>query len=516
MDSSASDPFLQVTLLTGNSNTFQISPIARLSEDLLHYLFTFLAGPVVVSEEDSPVKRFPLLAASQVCCFWRRLTLASPRLWRRVCILWPQWPTKSATLLEFLNRSDGMPLLVNLTGGTLAQHSPDGLQRMSESMRTLSEQTYRFEELLVIHLPHAVMYSIMDQFRLPALRLQRLGLPGYGVVCREDLTHTRLFSGQMPLLRDVYVNATSAVWLACKNLTTLYIHQYVLSTVAILRTLHNCPTLEVLSLFFQISREDAVWAPPTVELPRLRQLEVYCPLARMMYILARLSFPTTANVSFRFNPYVPPMDSLRACATLCEIASTIEVVTLCLRVQGGENPIWHASLASENRFEIDVTYQADYYCAQYRRTRHYTGFGALEFLAVKHLNIDMSEYELHLNQWPRILRTIPTVVSMDVYARDDLVMSLFEALNHTVHPEADLQMSDDLCPNLTNFTLRLDASAVAEDVIYDMVDCFRDRAYMGHPLDTCKIVMPPGQICPPFHRYELEHFVLDKVIIVQD
>ncbi|OCH96276.1 hypothetical protein OBBRIDRAFT_230409 [Obba rivulosa] len=239
------------------------APIEHLPDEILHEIMHLVMVSPCYLESKSP---WNWLAVSQVCRYWRQLSLASPQLWRHIDINICWIPI---LLRQVLERSQNMSLQLHFKG-PIWRDDIETLAWMA------AQQSSRIEDLVIedFHSTHAKM--IIDNFASnPAPLLRRLKL----TTVFDGTSHIRIFDYEMPALRSIYLYGLTMPWCSYRNMTELEIHRQPSLTASLLMaTLHLSPELRLLALTLNgpLVRDIGPASPDfrrtPIELPHLQDL----------------------------------------------------------------------------------------------------------------------------------------------------------------------------------------------------------------------------------------------------
>ena len=264
-------------------NSFQ--PIQRLPPDMIVEVATYLDPRACGGDYQ------PLMAMSQVCCYWRETLLSNPESW---CFV-------ESEFLElvplFLGRSGLYPLEVNLTNtrfsyavGQIIPHA----KRLAILRCDIDKATTSFLRTLsrLDHSPNLHTLSIASA-RAPAMAL--------------ELIEMGFISGDMPTLRTLELLPFPIIpqFRQFKHLVNLRLEVTHSTLAAVLDLLMANPLLEKVGLVGSFEDEDVPTAESTV-LGRLKFLSVERCASRRL--LEKLTLPRGARVLIGYNPIfiLPP------------------------------------------------------------------------------------------------------------------------------------------------------------------------------------------------------------------
>lgn len=205
------------TIYTSSAFRFPILPrdttatsLYRVSSDILEHVFRFLS----LNEQPRSFRRLPIhqrlgwIKVSQVCRYWRQITLTTPILWTRIVFdLGLRWA------LETLTRSKTVPIIIKHSAITFASRLN---QRLPVPMPV---------DLVAPHLSHTRVIDlcgsdedlspVIQSLILPAPVLKRVKLENnssYGAIgVISNLPHD-LFAQFAPLLRTASFNGFRIPW----------------------------------------------------------------------------------------------------------------------------------------------------------------------------------------------------------------------------------------------------------------------------------------------------------------
>ncbi|KAI0923883.1 hypothetical protein AcV5_009299 [Taiwanofungus camphoratus] len=483
-----------------------VMSIAYIPDDVLYNVFHLLARDSFLSGQSTTRPGASSVIVSHVCRHWRYLALSSPQLWSFLTL---SIRPRLTILHEFLDRSRDAPFSLRLKGSRGMDESGEILVQMA---RLLSDHSGRILELHAIGFFPQDLEAFMSSLSSPAPLLQRCNLYGsphtsYSLPSRPSSQHAP-FLGWMPSLRYISLREVSIPWLPYTDLRELILTDQPAPLMPqFLSTLMNSPFLEILSLTMHgaISRENATHETGllTVELAHLRQLFLKCTHDPddVLHVLAHLSFPTTTTVSLRFcdrhrlridiGRYCPPVRNIAASVKEASIEfsrawdHSVELRAMSAMVAG-------SSLAPKANLEVQWNWRSGYHESMLDNV----GFAALQFPALQTLHIYAYAIQLQEEQWLYVLRTIPTVVNLQVDiqpVQESTVLPFFSALAGGPDPQV---VNIVTCPNLTHLTVSRLNDAQSKIMEKLALSLHRRVVHEARRLTSLEVTLTPGSILP--------------------
>jgi len=422
------------------SNSLRDEPlISRLSDDVLHEIFHFVASSSFVSE-DQRLQRLGSIPISHVCRYWRTLCLRSPQLWSFLHLS-PR--TKVQIVREFVARSENALLSIRIRGPSTVWEPVDQLAQMAD---IISSHCARFLEFYIVGFLPDHMEAILKPFVSPAAELQRLGLHAGGY-----MKHAAPFLGWMPKLQYVTISEIRVPWLPYEGLVELDIsYQSIPSLDELLWTLRRSPLLETLSLNLRGSLKTKSSADPPdtspILLGKLRVLSLGSnkDADDLLRLLACLTFPATTSVSLQHTNgcYRHPVDIGELCPSVRNIASG---VSRCFLQYISSHGSCNHALKSE-----DASVELLWSWMEGEDDVAHVGLAALKLPALRSLVILTYSFDMRGTEWLQVLRRAPTVETLEIDFRivqETTVLAFFDALAG--------RMDDGtiVCPNLVRFVI---------------------------------------------------------------
>ncbi|KAI0258750.1 hypothetical protein BC834DRAFT_910211 [Gloeopeniophorella convolvens] len=258
------------------------------------------------------------IIVTQVCQRWRRVAVEEAKLWvEPVFSLGPKWVS------EMTARAQGAPVEINF---------PD-LDPKFEATESLYLETIRkhLSHIRTLKFPKYPQLSTTstDLFDSPAPLLESFVM-GRAL---QVLPGSRLFAGEAPNLRTISLCHISSPWASFPH-TSLSKLKVVFpkavpssqerclndSTADLLTLLTHSPALEELVLNFCLPPSNHMKARPrSLQLPKLKKLEIAGEIDRVVQLLGLLDLPTDVSLSFHcISAQQSGSDSRRIFAVLAE------------------------------------------------------------------------------------------------------------------------------------------------------------------------------------------------------
>ncbi|KAG9021201.1 hypothetical protein FS837_007480, partial [Tulasnella sp. UAMH 9824] len=300
-----------------------LSAISQLPSEITIEIFQIaLDSRNLGSGDSSYYERLQTIAS--VSTVWRNIILQTPSLWSRVEISESWRPFPLATSLK---RANNMPLDVSCHGNRLSTQLFHG-QEESLRLKPLAD------ELAVarLHLPRWRSFGLDTRCPVTAQDLLSVHAPNVEKVqvtfeweriiggWEEPVT---LFSGHAERLTEVIIEGMPLCFtrnrltgLRVLDLREIHRSRWALSLPTILRTLENCPELEVLSLIecyvAEVSEDqDLEMGGQTIELLKLQSIALeHVSSAAGHSILQSIQAPSLSHFSLVHMSSISPIPSL--------------------------------------------------------------------------------------------------------------------------------------------------------------------------------------------------------------
>ncbi|KAI0263172.1 hypothetical protein BC834DRAFT_887656 [Gloeopeniophorella convolvens] len=281
-----------------------IIPISSLPSDILARIFEQLVP-------DYPPDRWERIKlgwiiVTQVCQRWRRVAVEEAKLWvEPVFSLGPKWVS------EMTARAQGAPVEINF---------PD-LDPKFEATESLYLETIRkhLSHIRTLKFPKYPQLSTTstDLFDSPAPLLESFVM---GQEPFRVLPGSRLFAGEAPNLRTISLCHISSPWASFPHTSLSKLK--VVFPKAVPSSQERClndSTADLLTLLTHSPALEELARPRSLQLPKLKKLEIAGEIDRVVQLLGLLDLPTDVSLSFHcISAQQSGSDSRRIFAVLAE------------------------------------------------------------------------------------------------------------------------------------------------------------------------------------------------------
>jgi hypothetical protein len=278
-------------------------PISLLPPEVLARVFHFL---VLEDPPCSPERDRGWMRATQVCRFWRQVAQDDSSLW--ATISWKLNPTNTELISEMLYRSRDAPLDIDLDFGVNFDiYGP----QCREVLLMFPPHLPRIRKLRLYNLSVSHFDIIQSIYGREASALEHFELGFYGTfpVIFQDLGDTKLFKGQAPRLRTLFLSHVLIPWslIPRGQLTHLKIvvfNEFFTADPLLggglnqfIDLLINCPGLETLALERCLPSKLAQLSHgQTIHLPRLSRLWLDGSSSRITNLMKMLNLPSSTTL----------------------------------------------------------------------------------------------------------------------------------------------------------------------------------------------------------------------------
>ncbi|KAF4614624.1 hypothetical protein D9613_003418 [Agrocybe pediades] len=249
----------------------ELSPIAMLPPEILEEVFHICVSWLYDSQK--PKHR---LAWTQVCCSWRRISLESSRLWRRIDLCEPRFAD------EFLVRSRQAPLSV-VCASPLKTNTPVNLALHANRLRTID-----------VFLYPEVVTSFFSSVGPTLCNLTNLSLKV------PPLSPTVYLPFSIPLLRYLNLDGVAVPWDDCRNLTHLSLRSLSPELCPSIKQVHDIcsrsPNLEHIRLEGLVPSCLEVASKPPVSLVNLKEVIISGDQHLVSTLLSGLALGPAARI----------------------------------------------------------------------------------------------------------------------------------------------------------------------------------------------------------------------------
>ncbi|KAJ7641503.1 hypothetical protein FB45DRAFT_900364 [Roridomyces roridus] len=275
----------------------QLSPIFRLSDDVLYELVMSLVG------EPSRESFKCAVRLAHVCRLWRSIVVHGPLFWRYI-----PWNRRDSpeTVESFLRLSQDRPVTLALKPPVLSNHVVDVLGRHSRRVSTL---------ILTV-----ADFLCLSSALAGLSTLRWTSLERYQAVVKSDFipgTFTAISSPAKPHSSESLPRYDVPIGPSNFSITTLSFNYTALRLDQIFRLIETAqPTLQCLKLYFQ-GREGLIprhhWRlihGPTLDLPALRSMELgYDDALSLIPLISRIRLPHLESLSLHDFGSAPAHDT---------------------------------------------------------------------------------------------------------------------------------------------------------------------------------------------------------------
>ncbi|KZT10022.1 uncharacterized protein LAESUDRAFT_722169 [Laetiporus sulphureus 93-53] len=421
-------------------------PIARIPADLLHDIFDLVAHAEGAGRNHNLNGSINCIPVSHVCRDWRSLSLASPMLWS---VLHLDVHSSVAMLREFLERSRDAPLFVKMQGPSSVWSSTEDIIRMA---RVLSDHSSRFKAFHVVSFLSDDMKSVLAPFTSPAPNLRQLSLSAASYT-----SNPAIFTGWMPMLREVLICSVSMPWVSYQNLVELELSDQVAPSLEdLLWSIRNSPSIEILCLdlrgALRVEDSGTVSQQQCINLQNLRKLALGSAQNPddVLKILACLSFPVTTSVDLqlRYSEGATTQIDIRQCSpSIAEITSGIDKAFLQFV---SSHTYRHITLGALDglytvKWEWDVDDGGDVAIDN-------VVLSTIDLPALQSLKLQTYGFYVREETWLNVLKLFPTI---------DMLEIDFRTVHHIVPATIFSVLAENgndgkvVCPNLTHLIVSL-------------------------------------------------------------
>ncbi|KDR69803.1 hypothetical protein GALMADRAFT_255616 [Galerina marginata CBS 339.88] len=299
------------------------------------------------------------ITASHVCSQWRTISLAYPRLWRRVCYVGPKIFLRDLDRLDaYLQRS--VPQGLELWLDFRKTHIDDEEALLEKTLEHVERwkffSVFAAEEDSLAHLLHEIEHVCAPNLEHFAFSCEVLGFPrSYDLVKNLDPT---IFTNGAPKLQSVILDCSSVACLpSLSNITTLRLEIPHAGTVfafpwSTFQHILALPWLENLSLFGHIFYSPEPSSTGQITMTKLKHLR--SEYGGMPQLLPRLRAPLLQTITIQNHNFLDCAGASSEPYVFPSLKS-VTLINITVDTSSGE---WYFAQMTESATEILISEEA--------------------------------------------------------------------------------------------------------------------------------------------------------------